>query len=345
MWRWSNFFQGLDPPERERVLINIDETSVRLVPEEGRGHVSKRAYRLFVSGVHMGRRASLAACRSTITHVAAICNRARFQRLLPQVVLIGENQVTVARLAALRAALPEGCHIWREKTGWMRSTTMVEYVRLLGRCLRDFQSTHRFILYFDALRAHVCPAVLRAASRAGLWICVIPSKLTWALQPCDTHLFALYKRLLGQEVQRRSGLTAAGELNWELVLEAVWHIVAVLMNTKDWSHAFSAVGLAEEQRNVSARTKRKLQMETSALNTGRAVPTLSALTYIFPRGAIIPVHELFLGVERYLRGIPEAANHSTHITPPTPAPDITETNPLLHDCAPLGSTHNPYVKT
>ena len=64
----------------------------------------------------MGRRASLAATRSSVTHVAAICNRTRFQRLLPQVVLFGENQVTDELLAALRAALPvtglaraEGC--------------------------------------------------------------------------------------------------------------------------------------------------------------------------------------------------------------------------------------------
>ena len=103
--------QSLDPPERERVLINIDETSVKLVPEEGPGHVSRRAYRLFVSGIPMGRRASLAACRSAVTHVAAICNRASFQRLLPQVVLVGEKQVTDARLAALGTALPQGCHI------------------------------------------------------------------------------------------------------------------------------------------------------------------------------------------------------------------------------------------
>ena len=252
--------QSMDPPERERVLINIDETSVRLVPEEGRGHVSKRAYRLFVSGVPMGRRASLAACRSCVTHVAAICNKTTFQQLLPQVVLVGENQVTEGRLATLRSAAPERCHIWRYKTGWMTAAIMVEYVRLLGRSLKDFQSSHRFILYFDALRAHIHPNVLRAASRAGLWVCVIPGKLTWALQPCDTHLFASYKRILGQEVQRRSGMTAAGELSWELVLGAVWHIVRVLIDAKDWSHSFSAVGIADAQEKYQHGRKESCEL-------------------------------------------------------------------------------------
>ena len=154
-----------------------------------------------------------------------ISNRQTFQRLVPQVALVGANPVTEARLAKLRSAAPECCRIWRYETGWVTADIMVDYVRLLGRCLKDFQSSHRFILYVDALRAHISTDVLRAASRAGLWVCVIPGKLTWALQPCDTHSFASYKRILGQEVQRRSGMTVAGELSWELVLGAVWHIV------------------------------------------------------------------------------------------------------------------------
>ena len=75
--------------------------------------------------------------------------------------------------------------------------------------------------------------VLRVASSMDLWICVIPGKLTWALQPCDTHLFAQYKSMLAEEVQRRSELTADGEVSWELVLESLWHVVVVLMQTKN----------------------------------------------------------------------------------------------------------------
>ena len=45
-------------PHRDAVLvvINIDETNVKLVPQERVGHVSKRAYRLFVRGRLMIRR-------------------------------------------------------------------------------------------------------------------------------------------------------------------------------------------------------------------------------------------------------------------------------------------------
>ena len=284
LWCWSNFLQSMDPPDRERVLINVDETSVRLVPEEGPGHVSKRAYRLFVEGTPMGRRASLASRRSTVTHVAAISDKPDFQRLLPQVVLVGENQVTEARLAALRGSLPECAYIWRYNTGWMTAAIMVRYVRLLAGRLKDFRRTHRFILYVDALRAHINAPVLRAAARVGLWVCVIPGKLTWALQPCDTHLFASYKRVLSEEVQRRSGMTASGAVSWEIVLGAVWHVVVVVMHSKDWSRSFSSVGIANEQRHVSARTRGKLQMETGTpIDVRRHLPTLSDLTHIFQK--------------------------------------------------------------
>ena len=80
----EHFLQGMDLPERERVLLSVDETSVRLVPGEGRAHVSKKAYWLVVEGVPMGRRASLAAYRSTTTHVAAISAMEIQRLLLPQ---------------------------------------------------------------------------------------------------------------------------------------------------------------------------------------------------------------------------------------------------------------------
>ena len=283
-----------------RVLINVDETSVRLVPAEGKGHVTNRAYRLLCSGVPLGRNASLAAQRSAITHVTAICDDTEVQKRLPQVVLVGRNQFTETRAYRLRSEAPESVHLWRQKTAWMTSELMVQYMVLLGGILREFQTTHRFILYLDALRAHVSPRVLRAASRANLWICVIPSKMTWALQPCDTHVFASYKRLLGEEYQRRSAETAAGDITWELLFQSLWHVVKTLVRGKNWTTAFNAVGIRGQQRALSDRTRRKLQFPLEAPEEQSSLPPLSDFEQIWPRGVRIPIHELFLPVERFL---------------------------------------------
>ena len=160
---------------------------------------------------------------------------------------------------------------------------MVRYILLLGRCLQDLESTHRFIVFVDALRAHVSPAVLRAASRANLWICVIPSKMTWALQPCDTHLFAMYKRMLGEEYQRRSGLTAAGDMTWELLLQSMWHVLSTLLQAKEWATAFDSVGIRGHQRALSDRTRRKLQYPLGEPQIEPSLPPLSDFDLIWPK--------------------------------------------------------------
>ena len=246
------------------VLINVEEPSVVLVPEEGKGHIRNRAYRQLCSGVSLGRNASLAAQRSAIQHVTEICDHPDIENRLPQVLLVGENQFSEGRAYRVRCEALGSVHLWTQKKAWMTAEVMVQYILLRGRLLQEFHTTHRFILYLDALRAHVSPRVLRAASRANLWICVIPSKMTWALQPCDTRLFASYMRLVGEKYHMRNGLTAAGDITWELLVEWVWHVVTTLVQGKDWSAAFDSVGIRRQQRALSDRTRKKLHYPLEA---------------------------------------------------------------------------------
>ena len=75
LWRWSMFGRGWICTSGSEFSSALTRPGVRFVPGEGRGHVSKKAYWLVVEGVPIGRRASLAAYRSTITHVTAICDK------------------------------------------------------------------------------------------------------------------------------------------------------------------------------------------------------------------------------------------------------------------------------
>ena len=179
---------------------------------------------------------------------------------------------------------------------------MVRYLRLLGKCLQEFRQTYRFILYVDVLKAHISPVVLRVASAVNIWICVIPGKMTWALQPCDTHLFARYKRLLAEEFQRRSGLTPTGEISWELMLDSLWHVIIALLQGQDWSHAFESVGLAKSQARISKRTASKLGYEFNPPPADASLPAFADFEQVFPKGVTVPIHELFLPIERFLRG-------------------------------------------
>ena len=151
-------------------------------------------------------------------------------------------------------------------------------------CLKDFWRSHRFSVFFESLRAHINRDVLRAAFSVNMWICVIPSKWTWCLQPCDTQVFVSHRQLLDEEVQRRSGLTASGDVNWEIVMEAMWPIVVVFMLVKDWPRSFASVGIPNEQGHVCEQTLQKFQSEPTAMETpARYIPTLSELIHISQR--------------------------------------------------------------
>ena len=84
----------------------------------------------------LGRNASLAAQRSAITHVTAICDHAEIQKRLPQVVLVSENQFTEGRAFRLRSEALASVHLWRQKKAWMTTELMVQYILLFGRLLQ-----------------------------------------------------------------------------------------------------------------------------------------------------------------------------------------------------------------
>ena len=83
----------------------------------------------------MGWRASLSTQRSTLMHAATICDDPEIQQLLPQVFLVGEQQLSAERTQAVRGGAPVCAHIWRCKEAWMSPTLMKKCVLLLGRCL------------------------------------------------------------------------------------------------------------------------------------------------------------------------------------------------------------------
>ena len=45
LWRWTNYLHHCAGRDRQVVLVNFDETSVKLVPDEKPGSLSKAAHR------------------------------------------------------------------------------------------------------------------------------------------------------------------------------------------------------------------------------------------------------------------------------------------------------------
>lgn len=50
------------------------------------------------------------------------------------------------------------------------------------------------MLVWDACRSHLTSAVLAAARAQHIGVVIVPARMTWALQPLDTHVFAVLKK-------------------------------------------------------------------------------------------------------------------------------------------------------
>jgi hypothetical protein len=232
-----------------------------------------------------------------MTLVAAVCDDPSKQELLPQVVLLSKRLVTKAVFDALQARLPPNVIVWRAGKAWMTNGLMEFYAKLLGKRLAPLKDTHRIIVYADVFKAHMCTAALRAMGHHSLWHCFIPGKMAFAVQPCDTHLFAAFKDRLGKECQRRvCEPNATGKLSWTSLVESVSVVVGELLTAKDWGKAFRDTGLAQVQMDTSARVKDKVHWEHSDVNVGNACPGLEHFRAIFPNKFAVPFEALFLGL-------------------------------------------------
>ena len=157
-------------------------------------------------------RSDLHERRSFFTHVGIVCADSRIQPLLPQVMFIAANLLTNAQFAALQAELPANVYVKRMKSGWTTKAEHCVILRLLRLVLEPFLGEHQPILLFDACGVHISDEALEELRMQDLWYIVIPARLTWLLQPLDTHCFLKYKRYLKSHFQDALGAMAADPL-------------------------------------------------------------------------------------------------------------------------------------
>jgi hypothetical protein len=121
--------------------------------------------------------------------VAFICEKPEIQPLLPQVIVGNHATFLVRDLAALQAAAPPNVHLVRQKSAWNNQQLMCRIINMLGLALRGYLAEWQPILLLDCSRVHLHAMVFNRCLANNIWPIVVPAKLTWLLQPCDTHAF------------------------------------------------------------------------------------------------------------------------------------------------------------
>ena len=285
MWTWTDWLAAkAREAGKTLLLLNLDETSIPVTFTHAGGNVmlrdpSKNWHCL------LRQAATREMKRAYSTHVGLICNDPAIQPLLPQVVLVGEQLLTSAVLSAIQQELPGNVYVKKLRKGWNNQKEHAIIIRLLGLILAPVRERYQPVLMFDAVSLHLADEVMQELAAATIWFSVIPARLTWLLQPLDTHGFAKYKRYLKRLFQdNATGITEANCAE-RMVLFVVATIRVVLQGNR-WHAAFDHNGLAGDQRNVSNYIKQHLELETLPLYPPHR-PTLDVLRMCWPRNRTI----------------------------------------------------------
>ena len=292
MWNWAAWLQGSLPPEKRMVRLNLDETSVSLLPGSGKGYMVPEAVKLARLRRGLTRSVTRGELRTNFMHVALLADDEGVQSILPQLLIVREDLVSLTKAQEIRSSLPRNVHLLRSKKAWASTAALLLLVRLLKEVLRPLRSSCDFVLSADTYRAHLTKPFLMALGRARIKYMLIPAKMTWCLQPLDMHVFAQYKAALWKAHQTRACRSESGRPTWEMVIASIVEVIETVLRGKSWSQAFRDVGLTGDVKTVSQTTQKKLGL-LEMPEVQSTFPTLQELTEIFPRRSIIPIAQLF----------------------------------------------------
>ncbi len=290
-WQWCNYLVSQVAPPKRLLWVNMDETSVAYTYGGARGNVVSKRRRPADAG-EPTERLTRGEQRGAITYAAFVCSEPAAQSVLPQILIGNKHMFTQRLMRAISAEVPCNVHLWAEPSSWMNIWLLVKTLKLLGRALEPFLSEYQPILLLDCAPQHIHWRIANAAALYGIWLVYVPAKLTWLLQPCDTHLFSYLKAWLRREYTRRRSETLTGRLSGEGWLRMLFHAVAAVVNARHWSRAFDEVGAAERQARLTAYVRSHTAHDLSEIIPALRL-TPDALQLSFPASTRVPYRQLF----------------------------------------------------
>ena len=244
-------------PAGKRLLrVNLNETAVRCFYTCSKGVRPCRAEAAKIPALRSAaERASRRWQRMGLTHVGLICDDEEVQLRLPQVILASDKAVLKRDATLLEARLRRNVYLVRGRTGWMTSAMLASILELLGRVLAADGGQWQPVLLMDALPSHYSDRVLRAASRAGVWVIIVPAYTMHLRQPLDTEAFLPDKRFLRARYAETRVDDAIGRIRMHDVVDAVNAACGAVLQGRPCSGTFeTTTQKAAETTTKTTRT-------------------------------------------------------------------------------------------
>ena len=254
----------------EPLLINMDESSIRMYPGRLTGAIAAK---------RGSDRVSLQDKRACFTYICSLSHDPSVQGTLPQIVLGNKRRLSTQLMREAARACPS-LTLWRETSAWMTHSSTKRYINLLCQRLGDVIRSRSVYLILDLAPAHLHDSIFELAYKRGLRLLYIPPGLTSVLQPCDSHCFSGLKVAFSERWRQHRSRSAEGRVSPTDWLRAVGEAVEIAVQ-KDWRHAFESDGLLQSQQYVSQRLLELLEW-TSPPDIPRGPPSLQP-KWLFPR--------------------------------------------------------------
>ena len=292
VWQWWNFLHTLLPPGKTILRLNLDETAVKTYCSPAAGLICKHALGRGSFRLRPVHQASRAKQRSCLSHIVFLCDDTAVQPQLPHIICGNKKVLPLHVQRHVQQHLLQNVFVIRRQSAWINTDLMVKVMAVLGHVLRPHLATKQPVLLLDALSVHIAPQVFRAAAKAGIWLVVIPAKLTFLLQPADTHAFYKYKMYLRRKYLEVSADAVDGEVKLEKLLLAMNDAVRGVFQAHAWGRAFTANGFDVNQAGVRRKILDAMGVSAS-FSAPTGLPSLTQFQAIWPAGKEIPFDAVF----------------------------------------------------
>lgn len=272
---WLDYLRACVPGDKQTLVVNLDETSVGNAFHGAKGNIARRAKGPAGRPTADAPRAQL---RGAVTHVALLTHNTQIQPLLPQILIGNKAKFTRAWLDVGQARQPPHVHLIRAVSAWNSGVLMHQFLEHLAFALAPHPQ-FQIILVLDTAKCHLVYDILRRASALGIWLCSIPARLTWLLQPLDVAVFSSYKAFLRREfqvcLQQQNGRVS--DARW---MELLFKVATTFLRRSPWQKAFDALGMLGDRSSLSHTLLKYCPDAAQAAPSRR--PLRADLTLAFP---------------------------------------------------------------
>lgn len=230
------------------VFLNMDETRLSSIREWKNGIVAKHP--MLPEQCPTATPAPPVTNRTTL--MATVCSRDDWQPLIPQIRLPrckpGKLAPRKERAALHRAGAP--LQVWHGTRGVATTGIIRRWMTCIRGAVDRQQPGTAIILILDCCPAHLSRIVLNHAARLHIRLVIIPARLTWLLQPLDTHVFAQLKNDIRSRLARICIARDSGHVSTADAISTHGESIADVVSGRPWSASMKRTGATGETGNL-----------------------------------------------------------------------------------------------